>query len=69
MQDTTSTKYVVEIDLGNAEMATGHHVAEALREVAQYVADTAGDEPVAEYAGSYRVRDVNGNKVGRATIQ
>jgi len=51
-----TTRFTLEIELGNDGMRTSQHVAEALYEIAQRV------YPRHEEEG--KIRDVNGNTVG-----
>jgi hypothetical protein len=54
-------KFILEIELGNSEMRTHEHLAGALRVLAKAVND-------GEKAVEGRLRDVNGNTVGRWEI-
>jgi hypothetical protein len=57
-------RFVIEIHLGNEAMTHSEDVATALRDVANRVEDMYTDMP-----WSIRVRDINGNTVGSATLQ
>ncbi|HEY3435502.1 MAG TPA: hypothetical protein VGK41_07590, partial [Solirubrobacterales bacterium] len=58
-RDVQPDDFTLSISLGNAEMKTGEHVAEAVRTVAQDLADGSTDG---------NVFDVNGNRVGSWTL-
>jgi hypothetical protein len=55
------TKFKLEIDLGNDEMRTGEHIAQALRNVAVALEELPGRPEPEETTGIY---DINGNTVG-----
>jgi hypothetical protein len=55
-------RFTLEIELGNDAMQTGYNVARAMREASNHVAELVKkDLPGAEG----RIRDVNGNTVGK----
>ena len=59
------SKIRIEIDLGNAEMQSGDHVAEALRHCAALV----GGVEAGDWAGvGFSIRDANGNTVGKFEV-
>jgi hypothetical protein len=62
-QKMSRTEFNLTIKLANSEMSGAEHVAAALRDLADRV-DLGG---VAKGSG-YTVRDVNGNEVGKATV-
>jgi len=51
-------KFILTIDLGNAEMCERHHVADALRKVTDSILNNDDYD-------SKNIKDVNGNTVGR----
>jgi hypothetical protein len=55
-------RFTLEIELGNAEMQTPDHVAEALNRTADKLWNTGWAHNPREEGGS--VRDLNGNRVG-----
>jgi hypothetical protein len=58
-------KFMLTITLGNEAMQTGDHVAQALRETAERVEQTWGDD-LAQYTRIVNdIFDANGNNVGR----
>lgn len=56
-------EFNVRIKLANAEMKKGSHVAEALRDLADWLES----RPI-EVRDSYAIRDINGNTVGKAQV-
>ncbi len=59
--------FTLAIDLGNAEMLTGEHVATALRELAEKLDTRGSDEQLADadpYDRRGSIKDQSGNKVG-----
>lgn len=56
-------KFSLEIELGNAAMQTGDDVAEALRKVAQKLADAYDGTNLPDWE-SGTIKDANGNAVG-----
>lgn len=57
--------FKLEIDLGDAAMKTPDDVARALRQVADTLDTEGGRAPVEGYSLDGRIRDLNGNTVGK----
>lgn len=61
-------RFVLEIQLGNAEMETPAQIADALYAVANKLSELGGEREAANVSGY--IRDANGNTVGNyATSQ
>lgn len=54
-------RFTLTIELGNAAMMTGEHVAAALKSVAEWIDD---DTPFTGAEDGESIRDINGNRVG-----
>ena len=61
-------KFSLDIELGNAAMQTGDDVAEALRKVAQKLADTYDGTTLPNWEFG-TIKDANGNAVGVWTTE
>lgn len=60
--------FKLTIELGNAEMQTGRNVAQALKSIAEKVEDTEDFSEADVYDRTGKIRDDNGNTVGKWAV-